>query len=63
MIRGLMGGVVLNRVARPAAKAIAKRTGLPAPAVSRALQVLLPAALAVITKRAAARKGRGGGHK
>ncbi|GAA3913279.1 hypothetical protein GCM10022244_24010 [Streptomyces gulbargensis] len=59
MIRGLMGGVVLNRVAGPAARAIARRTGLPAPAVSRALQVALPAALALITRRAAARKGRG----
>ncbi|MER7515972.1 DUF937 domain-containing protein [Streptomyces sp. NPDC126499] len=53
---GLMAGV-LAKLARPAADAVAKRTGLPAPAVTRAVELLVPVVLAVLTKRAAGRKG------
>ncbi|MFF5971872.1 DUF937 domain-containing protein [Streptomyces sp. NPDC012769] len=55
---GLMAGV-LARLARPAADAVARRTGLPAPAVTRAIEVLVPVVLAVISRRAAGRKGGG----
>ncbi|MFC8505494.1 DUF937 domain-containing protein [Streptomyces sp. NPDC057411] len=57
---GLMAGV-LAKLAKPAANAVAKRTGIPAPTVNRAVEVLVPVVLAVITKRAAARKGGGPG--
>ncbi|MFF9065148.1 DUF937 domain-containing protein [Streptomyces sp. NPDC014891] len=63
---GLMAGV-LGRLARPAANAIAKRTGIPAATVTRTLDLVLPVVLAVLTKRAAAKKGTGdplgGGHR
>ncbi|MFF8509883.1 DUF937 domain-containing protein [Streptomyces sp. NPDC015492] len=63
---GLMAGV-LGRLARPAANAIAKRTGIPAATVTRTLDLALPVVLAVLTKRAAAKKGPGdplgGGHR
>ncbi|MEU3476794.1 DUF937 domain-containing protein [Streptomyces sp. NPDC033754] len=53
---GLMAGV-LGKLARPAANAIAKRTGIPSATVTRAVDILVPVVLAVMTKRAAARKG------
>lgn len=55
---GLMAGV-LGRLARPAANAIAKRTGIPAATVTRAVDILVPVVLAVMTKRAAAKKTGG----
>ncbi|MFI9111305.1 DUF937 domain-containing protein [Streptomyces venezuelae] len=55
---GLMAGV-LGRLARPAANAIAKRTGIPAATVTRAVDILIPVVLAALTKRAAARKTGG----
>ncbi|MFD9246873.1 hypothetical protein ACFV0D_34125, partial [Streptomyces sp. NPDC059556] len=50
---------VLGRLARPAANAIAKRTGIPAATVTRAVDILVPVVLAVMTKRAAAKKSGG----
>lgn len=55
---GLMAGV-LAKLAKPAANAVAKKTGIPAPTVNRAVELLVPVVLAVITKRAATRKGGG----
>ncbi|WP_406058391.1 DUF937 domain-containing protein [Streptomyces sp. NBC_01077] len=55
---GLMAGV-LGKLARPAANAIAKRTGIPAATVTRAVDILVPVVLAVMTKRAATKKGGG----
>ncbi|MET9951506.1 hypothetical protein ABZ135_08135 [Streptomyces sp. NPDC006339] len=52
---GLMAGA-LAKLARPAADAVARRTGLPAPAVTRTIELLLPVVLAVIGKRAAGGK-------
>ncbi|UUN26995.1 DUF937 domain-containing protein [Streptomyces sp. FIT100] len=60
---GLLGGglmaSVLSRLARPAATAVAKRTGLPVATVSRVLELLIPVVVTVLTKRAA--RGRSGG--
>jgi len=55
---GLMAGV-LGKLARPAANAIAKRTGIPPATVNRAVDILVPVVLAVLTKRAATKKGGG----
>ncbi|KAA6217766.1 DUF937 domain-containing protein [Streptomyces filamentosus] len=55
---GLMAGV-LAKLARPAAHAVAKRTGLPPATVNRAVDLLVPVVLAVLTKRAATKKGGG----
>ncbi|MER8042851.1 DUF937 domain-containing protein [Streptomyces sp. NPDC094032] len=55
---GLMAGV-LAKLAKPAANAVAKKTGIPAPTVNRAVEILVPVVLAVITKRAATKKGGG----
>ncbi|MCX5226337.1 DUF937 domain-containing protein [Streptomyces sp. NBC_00233] len=55
---GLMAGV-LGRLARPAANAIAKKTGIPAATVTRAVDILVPVVLAVMTKRAATKKSDG----
>ncbi|MFJ2933932.1 DUF937 domain-containing protein [Streptomyces sp. NPDC087219] len=55
---GLMAGV-LGRLARPAANAIARKTGIPVATVTRAVDILVPVVLAVMTKRAATRKGAG----
>ncbi|MFC9700290.1 DUF937 domain-containing protein [Streptomyces sp. NPDC056943] len=55
---GLMAGV-LAKLAKPAANAIAKRTGIPPATANRAVEMLVPVVLAVLTKRAAARKGGG----
>ncbi|WP_306324654.1 DUF937 domain-containing protein [Streptomyces venezuelae] len=55
---GLMAGV-LGKLARPAANAIAKRTGIPAATVTRAVDILIPVVLAALTKRAAAKKTGG----
>ncbi|MFD8013132.1 DUF937 domain-containing protein [Streptomyces sp. NPDC058955] len=56
---GLMAGV-LAKLARPAANAVAKRTGLPPATVNRAVDLLVPVVLAVLTRRATAGKGGGG---
>ncbi|MFE0653189.1 DUF937 domain-containing protein [Streptomyces sp. NPDC059534] len=55
---GLMAGV-LAKLARPAANAVAKRTGLPPATVDRAVDILVPVVLAALTKRAAAKQGDG----
>ncbi|GGY30255.1 DUF937 domain-containing protein [Streptomyces omiyaensis] len=57
---GLMAGV-LARLAKPAAHAVAKRTGLPPATADRAVDLLVPVVLAVLTRRATARKAGGGG--
>ncbi|WP_411105589.1 DUF937 domain-containing protein [Streptomyces sp. cmx-4-9] len=56
---GMMAGV-LAKVAKPVANAVAKKTGLPAPTVSRVIEMLIPVILAVFAKRAAAGKGGAG---
>ncbi|MDV9188647.1 DUF937 domain-containing protein [Streptomyces sp. SR27] len=58
---GLMAGV-LAKLAKPAANAVAKRTGLPPATVNRAVDILVPVVLAALTKRAAAKKGGGLGN-
>ncbi|MFI6417834.1 DUF937 domain-containing protein [Streptomyces sp. NPDC050842] len=55
---GLMAGV-LAKLARPAANAVAKRTGLPPATVNRAVDILVPVVIAALTKRAAAKEGGG----
>ncbi|GAA2458976.1 DUF937 domain-containing protein [Streptomyces mauvecolor] len=55
MLSGGLAAGVLAKVARPVANAVAKKTGLPPATVARALEVLLPVALAVLTKRAASK--------
>ncbi|MDX2558963.1 DUF937 domain-containing protein [Streptomyces sp. TX20-6-3] len=55
---GLMAGV-LSRLARPAANAIARKTGIPAATVTRAVDILVPVVLAVMTKRAATKRSAG----
>ncbi|MER5962323.1 DUF937 domain-containing protein [Streptomyces sp. NPDC002057] len=55
---GLMAGV-LGKLARPAANAIARRAGIPAATVTRAVDILVPVVLAVLTKRAATKKAGG----
>ncbi|MFB7514972.1 DUF937 domain-containing protein [Streptomyces sp. NPDC056144] len=57
---GLMAGV-LAKLARPAANAVAKRTGLPPATVNRAVDILVPVVIAALTKRAASKKGGAGG--
>lgn len=52
---GLMAGV-LAKAARPVANAVAKKTGLPPATVARVVEMLIPAVLAVLTKRAARKK-------
>ncbi|WP_031005893.1 DUF937 domain-containing protein [Streptomyces sp. NRRL F-5727] len=55
---GLLAGV-LGRLAKPAADAVARRTGLPPATARRAVDLLVPVVLAVLTRRAAAKKGGG----
>ncbi|MGW7362377.1 DUF937 domain-containing protein [Streptomyces sp. NPDC054841] len=55
---GLMAGV-LTKLARPAAAAVAKRTGMPVATVSRVFELLVPVVLTVLTKRAAKRRSAG----
>ncbi|MDV5145800.1 DUF937 domain-containing protein [Streptomyces sp. SBC-4] len=55
---GLMAGV-LGRLARPAANAIAKKTGIPAATVTRAVDILVPVVLAVMTRRATTKRSGG----
>ncbi|MFI8421411.1 DUF937 domain-containing protein [Streptomyces sp. NPDC085479] len=57
---GLLAGV-LAKLAKPAANAVARRTGLPPATVNRAIDLLVPVVLAVLTRRATAKKGAGGG--
>lgn len=51
---GLMAGRLAEEAA-PVADAVARKTGLPAEAVSRVVQMVIPVELAVLTKRAAGR--------
>ncbi|MEU9195311.1 DUF937 domain-containing protein [Streptomyces hundungensis] len=61
MLSGGLAAGVLAKVARPVANVVAKKTGLPPATVAKALEVVLPAALAVLTKRAASKpSGQGG---
>ncbi|MGA5216451.1 DUF937 domain-containing protein [Streptomyces cinereoruber] len=60
MSGGLMAGV-LARLAKPAANAVAKRTGIPPATANRAVELLVPVVVAVLTKRAAKKGGAGGG--
>lgn len=55
---GLMAGV-LARLARPAAAAVAERTGMPVATVSKAFELLIPVVLTVLTRRAANRRSPG----
>ncbi|MFB6634336.1 DUF937 domain-containing protein [Streptomyces sp. NPDC056362] len=55
---GLMAGV-LTKLAKPAANAVAKRTGIPPATANRAVEMLIPVVLAVLTKRATSKKGGG----
>ncbi|MER7814743.1 hypothetical protein [Streptomyces sp. NPDC096153] len=52
---GLMAGAPA-RLARPAAAAVAKRTGMPVATVSKAFELLIPVVLTVLTRRAANRR-------
>jgi hypothetical protein len=47
-----MVAAVLRRVAGPAAKAVAERTGCPEAAVGSALEIIVPVAAAVLARRA-----------
>jgi hypothetical protein len=49
---GLMAGMRAEE-AKPVADAVARKTGLPAGAVSRVVEMVIPVELAVLTKRAA----------
>ncbi|GHI89573.1 DUF937 domain-containing protein [Streptomyces xanthophaeus] len=55
---GMMAGV-LAKVAKPVANAVSKKTGIPAPTISRVIEMLIPVLLAVLAKRAASGKGAG----
>ncbi|MER5729395.1 DUF937 domain-containing protein [Streptomyces sp. NPDC002138] len=58
---GLMAGV-LSKVSRPVAEAVSKKTGIPAPTITRVIELLIPVLLAVFAKRAAgAGAGAGAG--
>ncbi|MFJ4716410.1 DUF937 domain-containing protein [Streptomyces sp. NPDC088785] len=52
---GLLAGL-LARMSRPAANAIAKRTGLPAANVARGIELVLPVLVAALSRRAARKK-------
>ncbi|MFD5077949.1 DUF937 domain-containing protein [Streptomyces sp. NPDC058371] len=49
---GLLAGM-LAKVSKPVAQAVAKKTGLPAPAVTRVIELVIPVVLTVLTKRRA----------
>ncbi|WP_055702036.1 MULTISPECIES: DUF937 domain-containing protein [Streptomyces] len=55
---GMMSGV-LARMSKPVANAVSKKTGIPAPTVTRVIEMLIPVVLAVLTKRAAKAKAPG----
>ncbi|MGW2230824.1 DUF937 domain-containing protein [Streptomyces formicae] len=55
---GMMSGV-LAKMSKPVANAVSKKTGIPAPTVSRVIEMLIPVVLAVLTRRAASTKGGG----
>ncbi|MEU6995231.1 DUF937 domain-containing protein [Streptomyces sp. NPDC046465] len=57
---GMMSGV-LAKMSRPVANAVSKKTGIPAPTVTRVIEMLIPVVLAVLSKRAAGTKASGGG--
>ncbi|MGW1764613.1 DUF937 domain-containing protein [Streptomyces sp. NPDC002073] len=57
---GLMAGV-LAKVSKPVANAVSKKTGIPAPAVTRVIELLIPVLMAVFAKRAAGKGGAGAG--
>lgn len=53
---GLMAGV-LAKMSKPVAGAVSRKTGIPAPTVSRVIELLIPVLMAVFAKRAARGKG------
>ncbi|MEV7419670.1 DUF937 domain-containing protein [Streptomyces sp. NPDC089919] len=55
---GLMAGV-LAKVSKPVAQAVSKKTGIPAPTITRVIEMLIPVLLAVFAKRAAAKGAPG----
>lgn len=55
---GMMAGV-LAKVSKPVAGAVSKKTGIPAPTISRVIEMLIPVLLAVFAKRAASGKTGG----
>ncbi|MET8688930.1 DUF937 domain-containing protein [Streptomyces sp. NPDC004732] len=57
---GMMSGM-LAKMSRPVANAVSKKTGIPAPTVTRVIEMLIPVVLAVLSKRAARTKAPGGG--
>ncbi|MEU7582165.1 DUF937 domain-containing protein [Streptomyces sp. NPDC041068] len=57
---GMMSGM-LAKMSKPVANAVSKKTGIPAPTVSRVIEMLIPVVLAVLTKRAAKAKAPGAG--
>ncbi|MGA4848950.1 hypothetical protein ACOBQB_22835 [Streptomyces sp. G5(2025)] len=52
----MMFGVV-TKLSRPVAKAISKKTGIPVQTVTRGIEMLAPVVIAVVSKKAARRKG------
>ncbi|MFF8640160.1 hypothetical protein [Streptomyces sp. NPDC015345] len=52
----MMFGVV-TKMSRPVAKAISKKTGIPVQTVTRGIEMLAPVVIAVVSKKAARRKG------
>ncbi len=52
---------VLAKLAKPAANAVAKRTGIPPATANRAVELLVPVVVAALTKRAAKKGGAGAG--
>ncbi|MFE0177634.1 DUF937 domain-containing protein [Streptomyces sp. NPDC059002] len=56
---GMMSGV-LAKMSKPVADAVSKKTGIPAPTVTRVIEMLIPVVLAVLSKRAASTKASGG---
>ncbi|WP_329385367.1 DUF937 domain-containing protein [Streptomyces sp. NBC_01351] len=59
---GMMAGV-LAKVSKPVANAVSKKTGIPAPTISRVIELLIPVLLAVFAKRAASGKSGAGAPK
>ncbi|MEU1202120.1 DUF937 domain-containing protein [Streptomyces sp. NPDC005813] len=56
---GMMAGV-LSKLSRPIATSVAKKTGIPVATVTRALEVMIPALLTVLAKRASAKRAGAG---
>ncbi|MFI6019476.1 DUF937 domain-containing protein [Streptomyces sp. NPDC051287] len=57
---GMMAGV-LTKLSRPVANAVSKKTGIPAPTITRVIEVLIPVVLSVFARRAAGARTTGPG--